>query len=81
MTEEASKLLERALALDLRERAEMAGALIHSLDKSVDQDAEEVWQKEIARRMSEVESGSVKTIPWETVRKEAQAILDGNAKR
>ena len=81
MTHEANELLQKALALPESERAEMAGTLIDSLDPTIDENLEQAWQQEIARRMTELESGKVKAISWDTVRKDAQAILDGKATR
>jgi putative addiction module component (TIGR02574 family) len=79
MTQEAIELLQKALALPERERAEMAGTLIDSLDPTIDENLEQAWQQEIAKRMTELQSGTVKTIPWDAVRKDAQAILDGKS--
>jgi len=74
---EAGELLKRALTLSDKERAELASSLIDSLDPAVDTDAELAWQEEIARRLEEVESGRVKTIPWEEVRRKGRALLNG----
>lgn len=73
---EAGELLKKALSLPDHERAELAGNLLDSLDTAVDEDAEAVWQVEIARRLEEVETGKVKTIPWDEVRKKGQALLN-----
>ena len=81
MTQEASELLHKALALSEEERAEMASTLIGSLDPVQDADAEAAWQQEIARRVEELQSGKTKLIPWESVRAQARAILDGKAGR
>lgn len=64
---EAGELLKHALTLSDKERAELASNLIDSLDPTVDPDAEAGWQKEIASRLEDVESGRVKTIPWDEV--------------
>ena len=74
---EAGELLKHALTLSDKERAELASSLIDSLDPIVDTDAEIVWQEEIARRLEEVESGRVKTIPWDEVRRKGKALLNG----
>jgi len=74
---EASELLKHALTLSDKERAELAATLIDSLDPTVDADTEIAWQEEIARRLRDVESGKVKTIPWEEVRRKGRAMLDG----
>jgi putative addiction module component (TIGR02574 family) len=39
-------------------------------------DVEDAWADEIRRRIEEVESGAVKTIPWEQVDRELQQILE-----
>ncbi len=74
---EAGELLKQALALTEKEPAELASSLIDSLDTTVDPDAELAWQEEIARRLSDIESGKVKTIPWEEVQRKGKALLNG----
>jgi putative addiction module component (TIGR02574 family) len=74
---EASDLLKQALTLSDKERAELASSLIDSLDPTVDPDTELAWQNEIARRLEEVESGRVKTVSWDEVRRKGRALLDG----
>jgi putative addiction module component (TIGR02574 family) len=77
MTQEAHELLQKALALPENERAELAGNLISSLDATVDQDVDSAWQQEVVRRLREVQSGEVKTIPWEEVQRKGRTLLDG----
>jgi putative addiction module component (TIGR02574 family) len=77
MSPDTQDLLQKALALPDRERAELAGTLIESLDPIFDEDTDAAWQEEIARRAREIESGQVKTIPWSEVRKKGRALLDG----
>jgi len=74
---EANELLKKALRLPDRERAELAASLIDSLDATVDEGAEAAWQEEIARRLKDVETGKVKTIPWDEVRQKARILLHG----
>ena len=69
MTEKSQVVLEEALKLTVKERAEVAEQLISSLDETPDTDAERAWQEEIHRRMQEVDSGTAKTIPWEEVQR------------
>jgi len=61
-------LLEQALALDEKDRSSMAGLLIESLHGEADSDAERAWDAEVRRRVEELESGKVETIPWSEVR-------------
>lgn len=68
MSPSAAKLLEQVLTLDEKDRASVAGALIESLHEEVDPDAEEAWDVEIRRRVDELESGSVESVPWSEVR-------------
>jgi putative addiction module component (TIGR02574 family) len=67
MTTEAKELVKKALKLPNKQRAMIASRLF----KSVEQDEiEKAWGQEIAKRIREYESGKVKSIPWEQVRKE-----------
>jgi putative addiction module component (TIGR02574 family) len=77
MMQEAQELLKKALALPDKERADLAGTLIQSLDDTVDENAEAAWQEEIVRRLEEVRSGKVKTISWNDVQQKGRALLDG----
>jgi putative addiction module component (TIGR02574 family) len=77
MTEEAQELLQKAMALPENERAELAGNLISSLDATVDQDADAAWQKEVVRRMHEVQCGEVATVAWEEVQSKGRTLLHG----
>ena len=77
MMQDAQELLKKALALPDKERAELAGTLIDSLDSIIDEDADAAWQAEIVRRMEENRSGKAKAIPWEEVRGKGHAQLLG----
>jgi putative addiction module component (TIGR02574 family) len=77
MTQEVAELLQKALALPPEARAALAGSLLESIDGTVDASAEEEWNKEIARRIEELDSGKVKPIPWEEARRQISAILHG----
>ena len=69
MTSETQDLLDRALKLPVAARAALAGSLISSLDDSVDEDAEAAWEGEIRKRIAELDSGAVETVPWSEARK------------
>jgi putative addiction module component (TIGR02574 family) len=77
MMQEAQELLKKALALPEKERADLAGSLIESLDQTVDENAEAAWQEEILRRLEQVRSGKAKTTLWEDVRQKGRALLNG----
>ena len=60
---------KEAAELSERDRADLAGLLIESLDGEPDRDVEAAWAAEIAKRVAELDAGAAKTIPWEEVRK------------
>jgi hypothetical protein len=62
----AAEVLEQALSLDEQDRAAVAGALIESLEVSVDAaaDVESTWSREIERRVAELASAAVAAVPW-----------------
>jgi putative addiction module component (TIGR02574 family) len=72
MMQDAQELLKKALALPDRERADLAGGLIDSLDDNVDENAQAAWQEEIVRRLEDVQSGKVKTTSWDEVRQKGR---------
>jgi putative addiction module component (TIGR02574 family) len=75
MTRQAETLLQQALTLDERERAEVAGALLESLEPEAEADVEAAWRQEVAARIADQDSGGLKTTPWEEVRDELLARL------
>ena len=62
------ELLESALQLPERDCADLAASLIESLDESFDADAQTAWAEEVRRRLADLDSGSVRTVPWDQVR-------------
>ena len=62
------ELLESALQLPEHDRADLAASLIESLDESFDADAQTAWAVEVRRRLADLDSGSVKTVPWDQAR-------------
>jgi putative addiction module component (TIGR02574 family) len=76
MAEDAAELLTHALKLPPAARAALADSLIDSLDTEVDEDAEEDWRSEIARRLSDLDSGAVQPIAWDEVRRQLRSRFD-----
>ncbi len=68
MSTHVTELFEMASALSEQERATLAGLLIESLEAEIDPDVEEAWRIEIERRLAELDSGAVETVPWEIVK-------------
>jgi putative addiction module component (TIGR02574 family) len=75
MGTDAAELLARALTLPEAARAALADSLIESLDGPVDEDAEQAWKHEVARRLQEIDSGAVETVAWDDVRRQLRTRL------
>jgi putative addiction module component (TIGR02574 family) len=67
------KLRLEVLRLSDRERAELAHELVKSLDGPEDADAAEAWEKEILRRLAEVDSGTATLIDRGELRRKPRA--------
>ena len=68
MAKSARELFEEAMKLDPEERATLMRLLIESVDAEAKDGVEDGWRVEIERRMAELDSGTVQTIPWEELR-------------
>ena len=69
MKRDAADLLRETLELPPEARASLAGSLLDSLDDEVDDGVEAAWEAEIARRIREIDEGTVKWVPWAEVRR------------
>ena len=69
MTMDTTQLLEEAMKLSSDERAILISSLIESLHEPKEPGYEEAWAEEIARRLHEIETGAVQTVPWSEVRR------------
>jgi putative addiction module component (TIGR02574 family) len=80
MTQRTQELLQKALSLTDEERAELAASLMDSLESGTDSDIdiEIAWQNEVARRLTDLDSGRVKTTDWVELRgRLASRLRDG----
>ena len=78
MTSRAQQLLRDVLELPLDERADVAAELLASLDDAQAEhpaDVEAAWAAEIERRARRVIAGESTGVPWEDVRRRAEADL------
>jgi|694.fasta_scaffold82724_2 hypothetical protein len=70
----ASKdILEIALSLSEVERLDLAAALLAATEPPAPEPSGDLWLVEIARRSSEVDSGSVHCVSWDQVKQAARA--------
>jgi putative addiction module component (TIGR02574 family) len=68
VSQQISELLEKALTLSTQDRGVLIGRLIDSLDDGpAEEGVEAAWDEEIKRRIDDIRSGRVKTIPGEQV--------------
>lgn len=68
MKRHADTVLREALTLSESERAEIAGALLESLEPEPEADVEMAWRQEVVARVAALEAGEAETTPWEEIR-------------
>jgi len=70
-----NKLREQALELPEDERAELAHALMKSLDGATEAGAAEAWDRELLRRLAAVEAGTARLIDRDELRRRMRTRL------
>jgi len=75
------ELIVQVLRLPRSARAALAARLLQTLDAKVDEDAEAAWDREIGKRLEEIDSGRVKLVPWSTARRRIMRNLRGASNR
>jgi putative addiction module component (TIGR02574 family) len=66
MTTEAMDIIERVELLPIDMKIELVDKILESLTPT-QKEIDELWKAEVERRIDEVESGKVKTIPGDEV--------------
>ena len=69
------ELSARAKTLPTEDRARLAEELLDSLQGESDAEVESAWDREIERRVAEIESGAVQLISAEEVHAEARRLI------
>ena len=67
MSTALADLKQKAAQLEEAERAELALALIESLDGQADAGADDAWRVEVERRIAEIDRGEVQLVPGDDV--------------
>ncbi len=68
MTQQVSELLEKALTLSPQERGLLIDRLIETFDdEPAEEGVEAAWDEEIKRRVDDIRSGRVETVPGKQV--------------
>jgi len=75
MISQTNELVQRALALSEEDRAELANLLIESLDEDLAFNPE--YEREIERRVADVDGGRAKRIPWAEAKRRIFGEGDG----
>lgn len=83
MTTTAKQLLDQAMALDESDRIEFADRLVESLEPTTDNEYLEAWDREIASRLDDIDSGRAKMISGDEsirmIREQAGCDADENS--
>jgi putative addiction module component (TIGR02574 family) len=74
MSAQGLEVLDKALALSVKERGLLIDRLVESLDDGpAEEGVEDAWAEEIKRRVDDVRLGRVETIPGERLRERLNA--------
>jgi hypothetical protein len=74
----ARRIIDQALALDERERALIAHEMLASLGSA---EASSAFARELEQRVSDLDAGVVKPVPWSEVRAELENLARGRQGR
>ncbi len=77
MSSAAKKILEEVLQLPLDEQVAIAETVLSRYEAESQEEIDEAWKVEVRRRIEEIRSGKVKTIPWEEARAKLWARANG----
>lgn len=69
------ELSARAKTLPAEDRARLAEELLDSLHEGADADAQAAWEREIERRVAQIEAGAVKLVPAEEIHAQARHLI------
>jgi len=75
-TEPLQRLRSEMLALSEAERAELAHDLILSLDEPRDNGVEDAWDREISRRIGEIDAGQAELVDRAEFRRRIRKNLE-----
>ena len=78
MSENAQAIWDAAVRLPEAERIRVLEGLLESLEPGRAQDEQEIaqaWKAEVLRRASELDSGTVKPVPWSEVQAAGERLF------
>jgi len=74
---QTTDIFDAAMGLDPTERRRLAYELLESLDAAPDEDAERLWNEELARRREKIERGEAVFHPLEELQRRVTKALGG----
>lgn len=74
MAKLAQNIIKAAVKLPERDRVRVVEQLLTSLEPEAEQDVDAAWAAEIERRSRELKEGTVRLLPWKTVRSRARKL-------
>lgn len=74
MSPELDEILQKALRLPVEAREALANTLLESLETTTES-VEESWDREVARRIEDLNAGKAVTVPWEQLHRELLALV------
>jgi hypothetical protein len=81
MLSRAKNLLNEALNLPEKARADLAGRLILSLHPDAEPDVEAAWAEEIDRRLDAFDERATKSRPWSSIKRSILTTQRARARR
>jgi Putative addiction module component len=75
---QTTDIFDAAMGLDPIERRRLAYELLESLDAAPDEDAERLWNEELARRREKIERGEAVFHPLEELQRRVTKALGGD---
>lgn len=77
MARAAKEIVKDAMGLPEKERIRVVESLLASLEPESDENVDSAWAAEIERRSREIKEGTVRLLPWKTVRSRARKRARG----
>jgi len=68
MSAKADAVLTLALDLPEEDRAEIAAALFESIEPEGEEEVEQAWRQEVAKRVAAIDAGEAQTVAWTSAR-------------
>ena len=78
MAKVAENIIKAAVKLPKKDRVRAVEQLLSSLEPEKEHDVDAAWAAEIERRSKEIREGTVRLLPWKTVKSRARKLARGN---